>query len=239
MEVDLFIQIMDIVPSKQDSENQTTSILLPSVATAESPLAFCSLRTPLLLPKQTKSDNDFHAPHNPGDLSKQKAPEITSPGCQNEVKTTTTINSNGEKSKENSSKRSRVQRFSLDKYQCKASLSVIPASFKHRALACQKAMKLGPRTYRGARKITEKLCKAHLQFLKNHVKEQSDLLGGGETFLHEIATAHPKYNQMIRALPMLINFVPEELKEKLLIKENMELLKIGAFLVNKWVSRSA
>jgi hypothetical protein len=42
---------------------------------------------------------------------------------------------------------------------------------------------------------------------------------------------------MIRTLPILLYLIPRELKEKLIIEENVELLKIGAYLANKWISR--
>jgi hypothetical protein len=62
--------------------------------------------------------------------------------------------------------------------------------------------------------MTGKLCKARLPLLKNQFGDRSDLFSDGEALLHEIATAHPKYNQMIRTLPILLNFIPEELKRK-------------------------
>lgn len=94
-------------------------------------------------------------------------------------------------------------------------------------------MKLGLITCRGALKITGKLCKAQLPLLKNHFRDRSDLFSDREALLYKIAIVYLKYKQIIRTLPILLNFILRELKEKLIIEENAEWLKIRAYLVNK------
>ncbi|CAG8361387.1 unnamed protein product, partial [Penicillium salamii] len=128
-----------------------------------------------------------------------------------------------------------VRKRSLNQDGFKGSQSNTSTSFKNKVLA--KARKLGPITYRGARTMTEQLCKTQFNLLKHHLKDRSDVTDDGETLLCEIATAYPKYSQVIRTLPVLLNMLPGELKEKFMIKENVKLLNMGAHLLNNWITK--
>jgi hypothetical protein len=231
---------MDPIQTK-NKENEYHSMFLPSVAPTELDLTSCGLRTPRELPEET---NDVGSPDvslEASDSSKHNNPETTIPGCQPKravypnKEHESALHRTSEKSTKNFCKRNRVRKPPFVPHSLKSSRSIISAPFKNRALS--KAMKLGPITYRSALKITEQLCKTQLALLRNHLKDHSDFFSDGEVFLHELATAHPKYNRMIRTLPMLLHLVPGELKEKLMMEENVELLKIGAYLANKWISR--
>lgn len=131
----------------------------------------------------------------------------------------------------------RVRKSPFSQYTSKISNSVSSASFRHKALS--KALNLGPITCQGALRMAGELHKAELDILKDHFKASSDLFSDAEALLNGIAAAHPKYDHMIRAIPALANLVPGEFKEKLLNGKNVHLLKIGVFLANKWISRSA
>jgi hypothetical protein len=222
-------------------ENEYHSMILPSAAPTELPLTSCGLRTPRELPEETNGVGSPGVPLEASDFSKHNNLETTIPGCQAKravcfkKEHESALHRTSEKSTENFWKRNRVRKPPLFPHSLKSSQSIISAPFKNRALS--KAMKLGPITYRSALKITEQLCKTQLALIKNHLKDRSDFFSDGEALLHELATAHPKYNRMIRTLPMLLHLVPGELKEKLMIEENVELLKMGAYLANKWISR--
>ncbi|CAG8946994.1 unnamed protein product [Penicillium salamii] len=81
--------------------------------------------------------------------------------------------------------------------------------------------------------MTAELCKIKLHFLKNHIKDQNDLFSNREILLYKIASTYPKYNQLIQTLPILIELVPKELKEKIIATENIKILKIGALLIKE------
>ena len=224
-----------VTPRKKDNEDH--SVFLSSVAPIE-----LSLTTSLELPKEASSVDIPEVSLDARGLSKQNNLETTFPQWQtkravhSKRENESTLHRTSEKNTENSCRRNRVRKSSLGQHGSKASQCILSASFKNRTLS--KAMNLGPITYRGALKMTGKLCKAQLPLLKNHLRDRSDLFSDGEALLHEIATAHPKYNQIIRTLSILLDFIPGELKEKLMIEENAEWLKMGAYLVNKWITRS-
>lgn len=232
---------MDSVPPRK-KENEDHSMFLSSVASTETFLTSRGLCTPLELPKEANSVGFAEVSPGARGLLKQNNLETTFPECQTKRavhpkgENESTLHRTSEKNTESFCKRNRVRKSSLGQHGSKASQCILLASLKNKTLA--KAMKLGPITYRDALKVTGKLCKAQLPLLKNHLGDGSDLFNDGEALLHEIATAHPKYNQIIRTLPILLNFIPGELKEKLMIEENAEWLKMGAYLVNKWISRS-
>ncbi|CAG7966714.1 unnamed protein product [Penicillium salamii] len=236
------VHIMD--PSIKGNEYQAFSIASSTNAISGPSLTPCGSCNPLVLPKDIKSVKGPRIPLKASDLSELNAEETVSSGGQkespahSEIKAGPTIDVNKKKPSGGFIKQNQVRQSTLGPCNPKARASVIPARLKHRALACHKVMKLWPRTYRGARKLTAELCKAKLRFLRNHVKDQSDLFSDGEALLHEIASAYPKYNQIIRALPMLVDLVPGELKEKMMATGNMEMLKIGALLVKEWTSGS-
>lgn len=230
---------MDSVTPKE-KDNKDHSVFLSSVALIELSLTPRGLRTSLELPEEAGSVGIPEVSLDARGLSKQINLETTFPEWQSKR----AIHSKRENestlhrtSGKNFCKRNRMRKSSLGQHGSKASQCILSASLKNRTLS--KAMKLGPITYRGALKMTGKLCKAQLPLLKNHLRARSDIFSDGEALLHEIATAHPKYNQIIRTLPILLNFIPGELKEKLMTEGNAELLKMGAYLVNKWISRSA
>lgn len=230
---------MDLVLPKKD---HSASMLLPSVAPTEVSLTFCGLPTSLEPLKETNS-NEPEIPLEASNLSKQNNLKTRSPGCKTERpacsrrENGSALHRTSGTSAEKLCKLSRVRKFPFGQYSSKACHSVLSASFKYKALS--KAMKLGPITYRGALKRTGEFCKAELPLLKNHLKARSDLFSDGEALLYMIAAAHPKYDRMIRALPTAVNLVPGELKEKLINEKTLDLLKIGVFLANKWISRSA
>jgi hypothetical protein len=229
---------MDLDVPKGDN---SASRLLPSTAKTEVSLKFCGFSTSLELPKRAKSIDEPEIPLEASKLSKQNNLNTRSPGYKTERHARSrrenelALHRTSGRSTEKLCKPSKVRKFPFGQF--KASHSVLSASFKHKAVS--KAMKLGPMTYRGVLKITGELCKAELAPLKNHLNARSDLSSEGQDLLHVIAAAHPKCNPMIRALPTVVNLVPRELKAKLMNEKNVELLKIGVFLANKWISRSA
>lgn len=231
-------------PPKKDSEHQGLSIVSSTVAkVGPSPTSQDSC-TPLILSKEINSVNGYLVPLKVGDLSKKNPQETTcsayqsEPPAHSETKAAPSILLTSLEATEDLGGRNRVRRSPPGLCNSKASVSHLSTRLKHRALACHKVIKPGPRIYRGARKLTGELCKAQLRFLEDHIKDQSDLFSDGEALLHNVATAYPKYNQIIRALPMLVSLVPEELKEKLKVKENVQFLKIGALLLKRWTSGS-
>ncbi|CAG8175799.1 unnamed protein product [Penicillium salamii] len=225
----------------KNKENEYHSIFLPSAAPTELPLTSCVLRTPRELPEDINGIGSSVVSLEASDFSKHNNLETIIPGCQSKgtvcskKEHQSALHRTGEKSTENICKRNSARKRLLAPHSLKYSRSIISAPFKNRALS--KAIKLGPITYRSALKITEQLCKTQLTLLKNHLKDRDDFLSDGETLLRELATAHPKYNRIIQTLPILLRLVPGELKERLMIEENVELLKMGAYLANKWISR--
>jgi hypothetical protein len=231
-------------PPDKDGEHQGRSIVSSTVANIGPSSTSWGSCTPLIPSKEMKSVKGYLVPLKVGDLSKQNPQETTSsadqsePPAQSEIKAAPAILFTTSETTKDFGGRNRVQRFPPGLCDSKASVSHLSTRLKHRALACHKVIKPGPRIYRGARKFTGEICKAQLQFLENHVKDHNDLFIDGEALLHSVAAAYPKYNQVIRALPMLVNLVPEELKERLMAKENVQFLKIGALLLKRWTSRS-
>ncbi|CAG8079396.1 unnamed protein product [Penicillium salamii] len=231
---------MDFVSLKKRENKDHFGPLSTVAQTKLSPRVLCA---PLKLPKEAEMIDITEASMDARDLLKENTPETKFHGCQtnwavcSEGEHESAIHRINEKSTKSLCKQKGVRRWSLDQKGPKASQSNTSASFKNRALS--KARKLGPITYRGARTMTEQLCKTQLHLLKHHLKDRSDLFDDRDTLLHEIATAYPKYSQIIWNLPVLLNLFPGELKERLMIEENVKLLKMGAYLVNKWITRPA
>jgi hypothetical protein len=227
---------MDFVQPKEDD---SASILLPPVTPAEVSVTFGGLPTSPELPKKTKSMDDPETQVEASNLSKHNYVKTRSPGGETEQSTGPRKEDEADESVQHRTsgritkkfgKPSRVRKFPFGQYSSKASNSILSASFRHKALS--KASKLGPITCRGALRIAGEL-------RKNHLKARSDLFSDGEALLHVIAAAHPRYDRMIRALPTAVNLVPGELKEKLMNEKTLDLLKIGVFLANEWISRPA
>ncbi|CAG8293578.1 unnamed protein product, partial [Penicillium salamii] len=163
---------------------------------AEIKLFSCILCAPLELPREAKIVDSPEDSMDARDLLKENIPEATFHGCQNNpaVRSKREHKSTkcrfDKKSTSKLCKQKGVRKWSLNQDGFKGSQSNTSTSFKNKVLA--KARKLGPITYRGARTMTEQLCKTQFNLLKHHLKDRSDLTDDGETLLHEIATAYPK-----------------------------------------------
>lgn len=114
-----------------------------------------------------------------------------------------------------------------------------PVRSKHKALARPNVMNVSSiRTlaFRSTKRIAREIIKNHVRSIKHYVKERANLSVGEihESILQELANKHPKYNQVIRMLPLLLKYVPEKVKKDLVTKEHAEIVKFGIMIMKQW-----
>ncbi|CAG8302901.1 unnamed protein product [Penicillium salamii] len=213
---------MDVLSSKKRQKKYHFGL---QSDVAEIKFFSCVLCAPLELPREAQIVDSPEDSMDAGDLLKENIPEATLHGCQN--------NSAVRSKREHKSAKRRIDKKSTSKL-CKQKevrkWSLNQDGFKS-------SEKTGSNHLPRRPTMTEQLCKTQFNLLKHHLKDRSDVTDDGETLLRKIATAYPKYSQMIRTLPVLLNMIPGELKEKLMIKENVKLLNMGAHLVNNWITK--
>lgn len=110
-----------------------------------------------------------------------------------------------------------------------------PFKIRKNGFACRKIAKLRSLASRGAQKNAKKIIKKQLQSLHCFLKEQEASSGChiSESLLSELAKRHPDYEQVVRALPLLMKMVPEGFKE-LMTGETRKLFKTCMVIVKQW-----
>jgi hypothetical protein len=91
-------------------------------------------------------------------------------------------------------------------------------------------------TYGRAKSMAGAIIKKQIQSISRYINRQTNMPGGEvlESILRDMANKHPKYSQIIRALPVLLNYIPEKVKKDLMRKEHLEIMKIGVIIVKHW-----
>ena len=90
--------------------------------------------------------------------------------------------------------------------------------------------------FQSTKRIAREIIQNHIQSIKHYVKEQANLLVSEihESILQELANKHPKYNQVIYMLLLLLKYILEKVKKDLVMKEYIEIVKIRIMIIKQW-----
>ncbi|KAI2787006.1 hypothetical protein POX_f07359 [Penicillium oxalicum] len=113
---------------------------------------------------------------------------------------------------------------------------LVPKAFKVQTKG-HHANKAGSRILGGTRRLAQHVIRHMLQHQRGSGTSLAERFRNSELFI--VTRGHPKYQKWLRAAPLLVGLLPDNIQNGLTSTEGRALLEFGVLVAEKWVSRAS